>query len=48
MMWKELRNRTFEEFVRLRQCHFVVHDRDLVQIAMTVAEEIGIENFKVY
>uniref|UniRef100_A0AC34F7M5 HTH CENPB-type domain-containing protein n=1 Tax=Panagrolaimus sp. ES5 TaxID=591445 RepID=A0AC34F7M5_9BILA len=44
--FEELDARVLEYFMDMRQKLSEVHDRDLIEVALKVAEEISLENFK--
>jgi hypothetical protein len=47
MKWREIRERTFAEFHQRRSNYFTVCQRELQNIACRIAEELGLEDFKV-
>lgn len=48
MKWKEIEREVFSEFIRCKEKFLPVHDRDLIEFALTSAEKFGVDNFKVF
>ena len=48
MKWRQIEQETYEEFLRLRESFIAVHQQDLFDYAVSVAERIGLDGFKVW
>lgn len=46
LKWKELDHRLTVSFAHKRADNIIIHDRDLKQIAMEIAEDLHLDDFK--
>lgn len=44
----EIQHRVFEQFCEWKDDRLVVHDKDLMLCALSIAKQLGLNDFKVY